>query len=698
MRISLSPDLLRILPTYIVGIVFVRDAVVGDGKSSLTKDIEEALAGLLDRLPGGRLDDAPAIAAWTRAFASVGINARRYPPSVRALADRALRKDGLPGINVAVDLANLLSIRHLIPVGAHDMDRLPGDVEVRFSRLGDAFVPMGAQTPEDVAPGEPVYATASDVRTRRWVWRQSERAKVTTDSKTLLFPVDGFSDDPATAVQNATQELAQLVRIHLGPAARVSVAFLDAGAPVVEIAADADGTHDPVPAPKQPVVGAEANPAAREGSPVRRRPDATTPMRQWSLKDVIRRGLLENVIVQEDMERELDAGRRLTVYQGFDPTSPSLHMGHYLSLRVLRWLQLRGHRVIFLVGDFTGRIGDPTDRTGARQPLTHERVLENAQTYRDQICAVLDLEGDNPVEIRFNGDWLDPLTLKDVIGIAANVTVQQLIERDMFQARLADNKPLHLHEVLYPLLQGYDSVAMAVDAELGGRDQMFNMMMGRDLVKTYLGKTKHVLMTPLIPGLDGRKMSKTYGNTVDLTEDAVPMFFKLTLVDDQLLPLFLSVFTDADDEEIASVRERLKAETNLQEVRERFALEVTSVFHGAEEAERARQEFRRVVSDGALPSELPDVPIPVDRVNTDQTITVLDIVDTSRLAGSRADARRLIQQGGITINGERHADPGEALALVHVTGAVIKIGRRGFVRLTAPQSVAIADPADGSGE
>ena len=465
---------------------------------------------------------------------------------------------------------------------------------------------------------------------------------------------------------------------------------------MIEIAVDADEPHHPGSAPKQPAVGAEANPVARGRSPVLRRPNASTPMRHWSLKDVIRRGLLENVIVQEDLERALDAGRRLTIYQGFDPTSPSLHMGHYLSLRVLRWLQLRGHRVIFLVGDFTGRIGDPTDRTGARQPLTHEKVLENAQTYRDQICAVLDLEGDNPVEVRFNGDWLDPLTLKDVIGIAANVTVQQLIERDMFQVRLADNKPLYLHEVLYPLLQGYDSVAMAVDAELGGRDQMFNMMMGRDLVKTYLGKTKHVLMTPLIPGLDGRKMSKTYGNTVDLTEDAVPMFFKLTLVDDQLLPLFLSVFTDADDDEIANVRARLEGESNLQDVRERFALEVTSVFHGRDEAARAREEFRRVVSDRALPTELPVLSWKKLTISREPrrhstsvmglqlgqqtpTVTLANLVMDIGLVSSTSDA----QQGGVRINGERTSTtPQTVLNLEDLKGSVVQVGKRGAVRIS----------------
>jgi tyrosyl-tRNA synthetase len=577
---------------------------------------------------------------------------------------------------------------HLVPVGAHDLDRLDGDVQVRLSRDGDSFTPINSDAREGVTPGEPVYATGSEIRTRRWVWRQGEAAKVTNDSRSLLFPVDGFRGQTDQEVEIAVEELAELADQFLGPDAKVSTAFVDAESPAVDFS-DAGvqvHSHSEGSAEVTPRVGQSETQAGNNASPESPavRPAEDDALGEWSFDNILARGLLESVIIKEELEKDLSSGKKLTVYQGFDPTSPNLHMGHYLSLRILRWLQLRGHHVIFLIGDFTGRIGDPTDRTGARQPLTHEQVLENARTYREQIAHVLDLEGDNPVQIKMNGDWLDPLDLKQVIGLAANVTVQRLIERDMFQERLNEQKPLHLHEVLYPLLQGYDSVAMGVDAELGGRDQMFNMMMGRDLVRSYLGKTKHVLMTPLIPGLDGRKMSKTYGNTVDLTEDPVQMFFKLTQVSDHLLPLFLNVFTDAPDEEVTVVTKRLETEANLQDVRERFAAEVTHVFHGAAGVERARAEFGRVVTQGELPSEIPTVELDPELFQRDGSVSVLDLVAATGLAGSRGDGRRLVLQGGFELDGQRFDDPGASVPSSLLSGATAKIGKRGFVRVSVP--------------
>jgi tyrosyl-tRNA synthetase len=696
MRFSLSPELLERFPTYTVGLVCVWDADNSAHRAAaLTPLLAEAAAGLLRTLGAQRLDGHPAIAAWRAAFERAGINPRRNPPSVQALAERALRGEALPSINPAADIANIVSLKRLVPIGAHDMERLPGDIEVRLARVGDVFTPMGSDAQEDAPPGEPVYATGGEVRTRRWVWRQSDKAKVTPESRVIIFPVDGFTDATGDAVQQATRELAALVQQHLGRT--VTTAFVHAQSPTVELTMGGAakgvhslGTPEGAGIPLGPTLrqGAtlpqgDASPwGARGGHPSAVppivRPLAETALATWPFDALLRRGMVEGVIVREELERDLAAGKRLTVYQGFDPTSASLHMGHYLSLRVLRWFQLHGHKVIFLVGDFTGRIGDPTDRSSARQQLTHQQVLENAKTWREQISHILDLAGDNPVEVRFNGDWLDKLSLKDVIELAANVTVQQLIERDMFQARMTEGKPLHLHETLYPLLQGYDSVAMGVDAELGGRDQMFNMMMGRDLVRVYLNKTKHVLMTPLIPGLDGRKMSKTYGNTVDLTEEPVTMFFKLTQVSDQLLPLFLNAFTDADEAEVETVKKRLETESNLQDVRERFAREVTELFHGRQEAERAQAEFHRVVTEGEQRSEVPTVTLPA---SSGDAVSALDLAMATGLAESRGDARRLIQQGGFEVNDQRIADPAQSLPLERVNGAVVKMGKRGYIRV-----------------
>ncbi len=686
---EISGDILERHPTYMVGVVYALASGPPPREKAavIQRALREASESLPWRIGGSGLRQHPAIQAWEQAFESEGVNPSRYPPSIAALAERALRGESIPSINPAADISNLISLKHLLPVGAHDLNRLPGDIQVRLSRGGDTFTgPDGAE--EAVPAGEPVYATDNNIRTRRWVWRQARNAMVGSDSRTVLFPIDGFADSTGQRVTDATEELAELVAWLFG--VRTQLAYVTAAHPRLAFSSFSVDEHfdarpavetghiRPVNPPREaPRAVARFMPHEADSLPAPARPPADETLARWTLSDLLRRGLLDGVIVEDELKQDLASGRRLTVYEGYDPTSASLHIGHYLSLRVLRWFQLNGHRVIFLFGDFTARIGDPTGQSAERRQLSREQVAANAQTWREQISRVLDFGGDNPVEIKWNGEWLDELSLRDMIEIAARVTVQQLIERDMFQERLSQQKPLHLHETLYPLLQGFDSVAMSVDAELGGRDQMFNMMVGRDLVRNYNGKTKHVLMTPLIPGLDGRKMSKSYGNTVDLTENPIDMFFKLTQVSDDLLPLFLSALTDVPDADIEEVRRRLGSESNLQDVRERFAREVTERLHGPEAAERAHREFTLVVDRGQTRQDVEDAVLRV----TGAPITTVDIAIATGLATSRGDARRLIQQGGLEINSRRETDPQRHQTPEEVSGAIIKMGKRGHVRM-----------------
>ena len=673
MLFEISDDLLQRHPTYVVGVVFVQNATKPSPENvdKLQRTLQEAVQTVPWKLGGAGLHGHPSITRWEQAFEAEGINPRTHVPSVAALAQRCLRGDYIRSINPAADIANLISMRHLVPVGAHDVDRLPGDITVRLSREGDAFTASAADEKE-LPIGEPVYATGDDIRTRRWVWRQAETAMTMPESRTIVFPVDGFMDATADRVEAATRELALLAKATLG--GDVSYGYVNADKPSLSGDDVSLAQMDDIESATAPLLSLDSPDESAETYPS---PPADEALAGWSLSDLLRRGILDGVIVEEELQEALDSGRRLTIYEGFDPTSTSLHIGHYLSLRVLRWFQLQGHRVIMLFGDFTARIGDPTGQSAERLQLTQDQVVANAQTWRNQISHVLDLGGDNPIEIKWNGEWLDSLTLRDMIEIAANVTVQQLIERDMFQERLSQQRPLHLHETLYPLLQGYDSVAMSVDAELGGRDQMFNMMVGRDLVRNYNGKTKHVLMTPLIPGLDGRKMSKSYGNTVDLTENPVDMFFKLTQVSDELLPMFMSVLTDTPDDEIDGVRLRLSTESNLQDARERFAWAVTERLHGADEAQRAQKEFTRVVDEGSMRQDVEEVFLKPPA----EPLTILDVAVATGLATSRSDARRLIQQGGLEINDQRHTEPTLQLSPEDVEDAIIKMGKRGFVRM-----------------
>ena len=405
-------------------------------------------------------------------------------------------------------------------------------------------------------------------------------------------------------------------------------------------------------------------------------------MQQWDFQSLFDRGMLEDAIVREEVFKDIESGKTLTIYQGFDPTSPNLHIGHLVGLRVLRWFQLHGHRVILLIGDFTGRIGDPSDRPEARKRLTRQQVLDNARTYREQFSRIFDLDGENSAEVQMNGDWLDKITLTQFSEIMDKFTVQQLLERSMFQERLDKNEPLYLNELIYPVLQAYDSVAMEVDAELGASDQLFNMMRGRDLVRSYLSKPKHVLTTPLLPGLDGRKMSKTYGNTVDLTEDPGPMFFKLTLVNDSALPSFMRVLTDSTDDEIETVEKLMMSENNLMTERVAFAHKIVCLLHGVDAANDAREEFQRVISEGELPSNIPTLTVPADTISV-EGVNLVNLIATSSLVKSKGDARRIVQQGGISINGNVIEDPRAHIELTELSGALLKIGKRGYMRITS---------------
>jgi len=405
-------------------------------------------------------------------------------------------------------------------------------------------------------------------------------------------------------------------------------------------------------------------------------PEINQTLKSISLDGLVSRGLIEEIIVQDELNAAINSGKKLTIYQGFDPTSSSLHLGHYLSLRILRWFQLNGHKVIFLVGDFTARIGDPSGQTVERKQLSEDQVVSNTTNWISQISRVLDLHKNNPIEIKYNSKWLSKLSLEDIMQLSSQITVQRLIERDMFQKRIQENKPLHMHETLYPILQGYDSVAMNVDAELGGRDQMFNMMVGRDFVRSAHSHVKHVLMTPLIPGLDGRKMSKTYNNTVDLDERPADMYFKLTQINDELLPLFFSVFTDISGNEIEKIEQRISSGHEMREDRSKLSYEIVKVFHGNNLAESARQEFNRVITRGEQREDVLEIKIPAQ-----ESLSILDLCMLSDELTSKGDARRLIKQGAIEIDGEKHTEPNEIVLSSNITGKLVKIGNRGFFKL-----------------
>ena len=390
------------------------------------------------------------------------------------------------------------------------------------------------------------------------------------------------------------------------------------------------------------------------------------------IDEFLNRSVEEILPEKEALKRKLMSGEQLRIYNGIDPTSPSIHIGNAIILWKLQRLVELGHQVIFLIGSFTAMIGDPSDKKSARQMLTKEQVEENFKEYKAIAGKILDFD---QVELVYNGDWLADMELARFMEILSKVTHQQVIERDLFQKRIGEGKEVWMHELMYPMLQGYDSVELDVDLEIGGTDQFFNMMMGRRLQKAFGKREKSVLTVPLIPGTDGRKMSKSYGNTVDLTDEPNDMYGKLMSISDDLIPLYLETCTPVPMERVAEVKEALMGDTNPMELKKELAREVVTLYHNTNAAQEAEAAFQRVVQEGNVPAD-----IPVHTVS-DSTMRLLDLTVLADADMSTSEAKRLIQQGAVSVNGEKKTDASEEISLENET--TMQVGKRNYYKIVS---------------
>ncbi|MFA7143578.1 MAG: tyrosine--tRNA ligase [Candidatus Dojkabacteria bacterium] len=373
------------------------------------------------------------------------------------------------------------------------------------------------------------------------------------------------------------------------------------------------------------------------------------------------------------LEDRLLSGERLNIYQGFDPTAPTLHIGHSVMMRKLEDFRKLGHNVIFLIGDFTARIGDPSDkkeaRESARTVLTKEEIAENLKLYVEQASHIIDIDNkENPVKILYNSTWLEPLDFGDIVKLTSEFTVQQMIKRSMFQKRLEADKPIYLNEFLYPLMQGYDSVMMDIDIEVGGNDQLFNMLAGRDMVKNHLKKEKIVIAGKLLTTVHGEKMGKSEGNMIKLSDEPKDIYGKvMAFTDEQIIEGF-ELLTSADLDELEGIKQKLDRDNNPMQLKKELAFRVTSELKSTEEAELAQEYFESVFQKKTLETDLEKTTI------NRKEIDVLDLIVEENLAPSKAQARRLIEQGAVMINGKRVQD---WQLLVSITEPVaLKVGKR----------------------
>ena len=383
----------------------------------------------------------------------------------------------------------------------------------------------------------------------------------------------------------------------------------------------------------------------------------------------IKRGS-DELLIEAELTDKLKSGRPLRIKAGFDPTAPDLHLGHTVLINKLRHFQELGHHVMFLIGDFTGMIGDPTGKNTTRPPLSREQILDNARTYREQVFKILDPD---KTEICFNSTWFEPLGSAGMIRLAALHTVARLLERDDFSKRYAAQQPIAIHEFLYPLCQGYDSVAMKADVELGGTDQKFNLLVGRELQKHYGQAPQCVLMMPLLEGLDGsNKMSKSLGNYVGIAEPPQEIFGKLMSISDELMWRYYELLSFRPIEEIAGFKSEIAEGRNPRDIKVLLAQEIVARFHSQAAAESALTDFEARFQRGALPDDMPEITLPAG--------AVYQVMKQAELVASTSAALRMIEQGGVRLNGEKLAD--KSLVLKAGETVVLQVGKRKFARVT----------------
>jgi tyrosyl-tRNA synthetase len=391
---------------------------------------------------------------------------------------------------------------------------------------------------------------------------------------------------------------------------------------------------------------------------------------------LIERGTVECISREElvkKLQKSIDTGIPLKVKAGFDPTAPDLHLGHTVLLQKLKHFQDLGHQIYFLIGDFTGMIGDPTGKSETRKALTREDVERNAESYKEQVFRILDPQ---KTKVVFNSDWLGKLDSFAMIKLASELTVARMLEREDFKLRFESGKPISIHEFLYPLIQGYDSVALKADVELGGTDQLFNLLMGRDLQRSRGQAPQVVLTLPLLEGLDGvNKMSKSLGNYIGITESADNIYGKVLSVSDVLMFRYFDLLSDLSRDEIALLKKRMEAgELHPKEVKKQLARELTVRFHSREEAKAAEENFEKVFQKKGLPDDIPEVSF-----SATEDIWLPQLLVDAGLVKSTSDGRRMIKQNAVTIDGEKITD--ENTTIAPRGELVIKVGKRRFCKV-----------------
>lgn len=599
----------------------------------------ETVKSLAKELEGKTVKTLESMQPYHEAMNELGINPSKYPCSIEALLSRIVKKGELPSISPVVDLGNYISLKYKVPVGVHDTDTMAEDLMVRPATQAD--VEANSDGDDALKVGEPVYAVGASVRTRRWLWRQMPAGRTTSSSANFIFPIDGFISNRET-IDAACEELAALIGDIFGVTASTGAICRE-------------------------------TPEFLFGELTEEEQEIENQIA------IMLKGVADHTAIPE-IRAKLQAvkreGRPLRIKLGLDPSAPDIHVGHTVVLRKIRQLQELGHTAIIIIGDYTGMIGDPTGKSKTRKQLSREDVERNANTYMEQIFKVIDK---NRTEVYYNSQWLSKMNFGDVIELAAKCTVARMLERDDFNNRYTNHLPLSVHEFFYPLMQAYDSVAIKADIELGGTDQTFNILMGRNIQRDYGQTPQLTLFMPLLEGIDGvEKMSKSLGNYIGISEDPAVIFEKVMKIPDSMIIKYYNLCTDVHPNEVAKLQAMLDNGTNPRDIKMLLAHEITELYSGKEAADNAELRFKSVFQKGQVPDDAP-----VITVDTNSDISVGDQVVTAIIElgafKSKSDVRRIFNQGGATFDNEKLTNAADMT--LTADEHILKLGKNKFFRI-----------------
>lgn len=643
MDFRIDAKMFELEPALCVGIV-IAEGISGGTKqpdiaAMLKKQVEEESAAL----GNAAVKELPDFIPYHNAMKRMQINPNKYLCSAEALLTRIAKKGALPDISPAVNLGNYISIKYRLPVGAHDIGTLQEDLVVRPADAADCALEQNSLEKDSLTAGEPVYASGHSVRTRRWIWRQMDAGRLDAGAERIVFPIDGFEAN-LEQINRACEELSALLEKFFG--CRTRTGLLDAGHPCMKIGA--------------------------------------LNAQELEIENTIKimlKGVVQHTAVADiraKLERAALEGRPLNIKLGLDPSAPDIHLGHSVLLRKIRQLQELGHHATIIIGDYTGRIGDPSGKSKTRRQLSEEEVMRNAQTYCDQVFKIVDR---NRATVRFNSEWLGMMNFADVIELASKCTVARMLERDDFNNRYMNHLPLSVHEFFYPLMQAYDSVAVRADIELGGTDQTFNILMGRSIQKDYGQEPQIALFMPLLEGIDGvEKMSKSLGNYIGIDEAPHVIYEKVMKIPDGLIVKYYNLCTDVHPDEVAKISGRLDAGENPRDVKMELAFEITRLYCGEEAAQKARERFVSVFQKDEIPEDVPVIEIHAGEGAFEQLAAALTARGDFT---SKGEIRRVFMQGGARLNNEKLSD----VNALHVEEeAVLKLGKRKIYRLVTVQT------------